>query len=1101
MNDIWSILQIEQTKNVSEIKRAYAKRSQQCHPEEEPELFLQLRNAYKAALAYAADSRTPDAAHDFGQPDKNTEPKEAPTNVTQYDEHKEVKAPTNAAQDGERKPQDEQTNTDDASGLSSQLKAWNFSLFDAQPDENRFIACEANQKFLELYCGKQRAERACWTQYFTSPAFLAVCREKEFTALLLSEITERREEYPPNREFLAGLYLAYLFTAKDAVYADRTERQFSIAPNAGFDGLDCVLQIAAAGPLPKRFNGNELALAAGYADYWSLVGLAENGDWQNRKLSVLEKILSRYVLAHIKDKCAGEGDRHPACLRLLEHFFSSAKLPEEAFRILWKQLDLKNARMGRTKLFYGRLREIALERLPELESAQEESFRQFHEVFAEYSSQSVKRAETEPDTEKAAVDALFAREDFRRALRNRRMTEQYWNIWMSERRSFCFLERILAFYQANPDAPYAGEALRQLEEILLRKKAALQSAEDAAAPADSIDFAGRPFLRYWLNVSALHARNPQTGVPLQRYLNAYFPYSSEWSRRFLGFNEESAQFTAPKSREILLDGIRCELRFHLYYIEYLADGNEAFRPFLTWEQLLTAHTAEDFFLLLPMTLTAYEAYPHVCGEISRRLAGTALPPELLPEAAAGLAGKVCRLYHSGEAQNNKPDTAAVHEEPAGIPLEIYGESPDFLYGCEWWEHSRALFVFKQTQEQRDYLPHGRYDRIDNAALAVSLAKRLLTDLLSPSGIHPLLLGQLPEYAYASPRNAPVRRIAGDEVTGERIQTLLEEFAKGDFVRLELSWTAQADPSQPMAYPPERSLVFLTDNGLYACLYFDDRNAVCSALLSLPEMYQTADHKDVANIAFLRGTLPDYCVHRSFHSIRRNLDDVFSQTGYPDRIAKKADGEMLWATPVFRNRHKYNLFKQQLGAFSAERAHNAAAARFTLSQYPAALESVDCEGARTVQSIDPSRRELVQQELTRFMCGRLQKLRLTWEIKTADAPEGSSSYFTHLVLLQDNGRYMMAYLRDDKKRAEYYVANPQSYMNVEGKKYPKDTFLGRTTPAYLIHSDLMKIRNCMDLMFANIAAPSAVTRRFGDFAGENPVKPRSYEEIRAALVSE
>lgn len=1121
MNDIWSILQLAQTKNVAEIKKAYAKMSQQYHPEEEPELFLQLRNAYKAALAYAADSRTPDTAHNFGQPDKNVEAEEAPTNVTQYAEHKEVKAQTNAAQDDKRKPQDEQTNTGDASGLSSQLKAWDFSLLDREADENLFIDCEANQKFLELYLGKQRKERARWTDYFTSPAFLTVCRKKGFTALLLSEITEHEQEYPLNREFLAGLYLAYLFTAKDAVYTDRTERHFNIASNAGFDGLDSVLQIAAKGPLPKRFDGNDLALSAGYTDYWYLVELAENGYWSDWKLSSLEKILERYVLAHIKDKCSGEYDRHPACLRLLEHFFASTELPEEAYRILWKRLDLKNARMGRTKLFYGRLREIALDHLPELDNEQEESFWQLHEAFAQYSSQSAKRAETDPEKDKEETDALFAREDFQRALRSRKMVELYvWNVWLSEQRCFYFLERILAFYQANPDAPFAAQVIGQTQEILHRKEAARQNAEDEAAATGRPSLTDRPFLRYWLNVSVPHARDPKTGVLLKKYLNTHFPYSSDWSKRFLGFDEESRQFAAPKSQLIVLDGIACELRFHLYYIEYLVDGEEVFRPFLTWEQLQTAGSVDDFFLLLPMTVTAYEAYPQVCEEINRRLADTAIPREELPVIGGSLAGNVCRLYSDDDMEEELSDDESDRDEFrnasddlsdnikgnktdgfSDIPLEIYRESPEFLYGCEWWEPTKALFVFKQTETERSYLPHGRYDHIDNAMLAVTLAKRLLTDLLSPSGINPLLMEQLPEYVYATPQHAPVRCFTGDEITGESIRTLLEEFSKGDFVRLELSWDMQADPAEPMAYPPRRSLVFLEDKGLYACLYFDDNKAACYPLLSLPEVYRTVDHKDVVNAAFRQGILPNYCIHHDFVSIRKNLDDVFSQAGRPDGIAKKADGTMLWSTAVYGKRHKYNMLKQQLGAFSVERAHNSIVSKFTLSQYPVALESIDLEGVQTVLNISSVCKDEVQQELARFMQGSLQKLRLTWEIKDTNALEDNATYCAHLVLLQDEGRYMMAYLRDDKKRAEYYVADPRAYMDVEGKKYPKDTFLGRTTPAYLIHSDLTKIRNCMDLMFANIAAPSAVTGRFGDFAGENPVKPRSYEEIRASLVRE
>lgn len=50
---IWRILGIELTTDIKEIKKAYAARSKEYHPEEHPEEFKQLQSAYKAALQYA----------------------------------------------------------------------------------------------------------------------------------------------------------------------------------------------------------------------------------------------------------------------------------------------------------------------------------------------------------------------------------------------------------------------------------------------------------------------------------------------------------------------------------------------------------------------------------------------------------------------------------------------------------------------------------------------------------------------------------------------------------------------------------------------------------------------------------------------------------------------------------------------------------------------------------------------------------------------------------------------------------------------------------------------------------------------------------------
>lgn len=50
MSDIWEILGIEPTSDKKIIKKAYAKKVKTCHPEEHPEEFKLLYDAYQAAL-------------------------------------------------------------------------------------------------------------------------------------------------------------------------------------------------------------------------------------------------------------------------------------------------------------------------------------------------------------------------------------------------------------------------------------------------------------------------------------------------------------------------------------------------------------------------------------------------------------------------------------------------------------------------------------------------------------------------------------------------------------------------------------------------------------------------------------------------------------------------------------------------------------------------------------------------------------------------------------------------------------------------------------------------------------------------------------------
>lgn len=56
-NNIWEILQLQPQATKKEIRRQYAKLSRNCHPEEEPEEFARLQNAYQEALKLCESSK------------------------------------------------------------------------------------------------------------------------------------------------------------------------------------------------------------------------------------------------------------------------------------------------------------------------------------------------------------------------------------------------------------------------------------------------------------------------------------------------------------------------------------------------------------------------------------------------------------------------------------------------------------------------------------------------------------------------------------------------------------------------------------------------------------------------------------------------------------------------------------------------------------------------------------------------------------------------------------------------------------------------------------------------------------------------------------
>lgn len=1049
MEDIWKLLDMEPSTDTDVIKRAYARQTHKYHPEENPEMFLRLRKAYQAAMAYSEREQT-------GAPEIRDS----------------AAIPL--------MPSEEKTPLAEESG---------WQLITEESKENPYRKHEAYHQFTALYTGSQRKNAKVWLDYFTSAPFLEVYRERAFAELLWEEI--EKQEISPSREFLTWLHIAYLI---DASYVQSWEiQQFRAEKWAVFDGIEFIYLIAEKGPVPKRRTGNELSMFFSFSEYCYLMRLAKCGNWNEKALADAREIFGYYNLAYLKEKCVNKvwtrTERHLAGVRLLNNFFECQTLPDELYRILWEQLSLKTATMGRTKIFYGRLREIVLERIPDIE-AEDESFTKLYQEDVHYFSVYTNGADPQKDLEK--TDAFMAREDLQRALRNRRFVEDYvLRIWLSREDYMhndyipdLFLERLIAFYRENSDAPCAARVIWQAEQTLLDRTVKRQKEEDLLAPVlmESVSVVCRPFFRHWLNTGFYLAKDPSNGMLLCQYLSHYLPYLEDWSRRF-------AQ--TGRRWKTVLEEHTIELIFHQRYMEYKVDSKLVCCPLLNWS-VLTEKLEKDtdsLFLLLPVTAAPYDQYESVREELEHRLNNTAAPKEDFAEIAGYLAGHVCCLPRADAVSAAEALFINPEDLPASSPIELFAENEEHLYGCSWFRQEGVLLFFEQTAENRVDLPRGCYQNIFEEEIAFSMGQRLLEDIASPAGFNLSLLGVLPFAVHVQPRYAPAETVEAEEVTIKRLSTLIGQYAQDSLLRLQFEWQ-------------EGSLVFVRDENGYACFYFDDAMQKYFTLLFLPEVYETVPLSKQKYVPFGLGKLPDYAVHPDAASILCKLGSVFRQLGRGVNPVIRVGGHCLWDIGNIGNNaaHRYRLAKQKLGGYPAEQVQNYILAKFVISRYPDQMEKMTMEkintdsGSRLLEHCSEQTEE-VRLALMEFMQNKLRRLRLSWRAANDKEP-----YFPfHIVLLQEAGRYMMAYLCDDRQTAQYYVADRTTYVNMKGKNYSKEAFMGNTVPAYLIHKDACSIRNCLDLIFDDMAYMPAVLNQFAAFANENPAKPRAYEEIRAELV--
>lgn len=184
-------------------------------------------------------------------------------------------------------------------------------------------------------------------------------------------------------------------------------------------------------------------------------------------------------------------------------------------------------------------------------------------------------------------------------------------------------------------------------------------------------------------------------------------------------------------------------------------------------------------------------------------------------------------------------------------------------------------------------------------------------------------------------------------------------------------------------------------------------------------------------------------------------------------------------------------QQKLGGFPPRRGRNRLEAKFVMSKYPVELESVDLSGERSVVQIKSGSFGQAATALALFMKERLAKLRLSWAFQTPDG----AGYQRHLVLLQDNRWSMMAWLQDDKQRADFFAVEPDGESLEQEES--EEMFLGRAVPAKLVHRDLFDIRNCVDLILDDLSNTEPVTERPNRFmTAQEP-----YEAVRRKLIGQ
>lgn len=459
-----------------------------------------------------------------------------------------------------------------------------------------------------------------------------------------------------------------------------------------------------------------------------------------------------------------------------------------------------------------------------------------------------------------------------------------------------------------------------------------------------------------------------------------------------------------------------------------------------------------FWLLVPIAAADFEAWQGIYEELARRLCALPVDQQSIPVLADCITSRICRF-----AQDNVPVCTFYREKEEQERIR--------LFGCDIYGDG-ALALYEELENQQILLPGGMYNA-PSVESAVQMGQRMLQELGADRALE-LYMELLPERISVKGPWSLTVDLEGEQVTEEAVKEQFERYFGEQTNRLELIWG-------------QRSLLFVREKRQYACFYFDHQNQNWYALVSMPEVYAVVESDQAAYVPFGLGVLPDYLVHQNLNLIRSLLGDILSQIA----CSHPRPRAMMWSPQIYRFeiRQRYRLALRQFGGYSAERARNQMLDRFYIPQLPTALVYTELEGRETEKRPEGKDKAMVQGALADYLAGRLAGLKLIWQYEAADQAGGKVWHNRILCLLRDRDMHIMTYQDDSIEGVEYLVADVREYMEAEGKKVRKTVFRGRTVPGYLVHLDLVRIRDSLDLLIPQMGQQTVCTGGFGEYSYE------------------
>lgn len=614
--DIWSILQIEPTDSKREIRRAYAAQARKYHPEEQPEEFAGLQEAYQLALKYTEQSSVGGCEEQF------------PTAFVMMEEASEV--------------QEDVVPKESSKSLLAELE----SGYEAEQKRRQNEG--ALKALITLFEDPKAAKgNKAWAEFFQSDLFLQEYFSEEFAEAL--------DYYLEHQTIYAGEGLPQGFLVEWAItYAMIAER----------DGC-----MYSAGDIPMRkvvakyWNvqdefwrlqrgvrmlvrpENQVKIRA-FSDYTALRMLQKQGD-----LTLENEYGWREMVWHGKpnhlyevSKVTGKNATSIILLQLFKYWISMEEAPLLLAEKMYQEYNLKGNEKSSYYSVYKELKEAILQRFPDIESedvqdAIKEWTGRLIALTASFASRVDLQFEPETENEKAEMEKLFAEE----------VWKQYWNLpFMMEQLvwKLKFHNMPLTIAQHLYETYSLPEGIDNYYRMELREHSMMAIVNYRK----HTDKKGAMFWEYFFQrgfgVCSIEVATTQEEIQagelkrcikddrlyLPAYMKSMYRIVKERQKDFLGYRVDIGEIDKPQCYEFALpDGDVIKAEYYLHFVAYYRNGQRIYKPYLTYDALeayeKVVTKTEEFFFLLALTILS-----EADREAARKLILKWLPQTMLVES-------------------------------------------------------------------------------------------------------------------------------------------------------------------------------------------------------------------------------------------------------------------------------------------------------------------------------------------------------------------------------------------------------------------------------------------------------------------------------------